>query len=107
LGLYELRSREFLVPSRVGDIITVRARLTVQGQADILSPIDGLREWGGFVDARNTAAIWLGELPAGMSLTSASGHDYRLDPTLATVPLPATGTLLLTALYLLRRSHPR
>ncbi len=97
-SLYTVSSRgPFNVAAQVGDVLTISTSFSIFGQANLT---DSFRpsEWGGFVDGRNTAAIWLGDLPNGLVVTSASGHDYRLDPTLAQVPLPVTVWLLGSAI---------
>ncbi|MBI4694344.1 MAG: hypothetical protein HY749_09995 [Gammaproteobacteria bacterium] len=70
-------------------MLTIGAAIGIIGQANI-TDADRKLDWGGYVDGRNTAGIWLGMLPAGMTVASASGHDYRVDPrAVSAVPLPA------------------
>lgn len=101
-NLFSLRSIEIPVPTRVGDVLTVGATIELYGTVEVGPTTD--REAGAFLDARNTAGIWLGNLPAGMSITSASGHDYRIDPSsVVAIPEPASAVLLLSGLALLGR----
>jgi len=100
-GLYSLRSSELTVTAHVGDVLPISATFGVSGQANI-TDFNRQLEFGGFADGRNTAGIWLGTLPSGMSITSASGHDYRIDPTVAApvaaVPEPESYALMLFGL---------
>ena len=100
-GLYSLRSSEVMVTAHVGDVLPISASFLISGQANITDSNRQL-EFGGFADGRNTAGIWLGTLPSGMSITSASGHDYRIDPTVAApvaaVPEPESYALMLLGL---------
>lgn len=110
-GLYVVRSSPFTVTAHVGDVLAISAVLSVSGNASI-DASSYERDFGGFADGRNTAAIWLGDLPAGMSITSASGHDYTIDPTLiAAVPEPASYAMLLAGLaslgLIVRRQRDR
>jgi hypothetical protein len=87
-GLYVVRSDPFTIEARVGDVLPVSALFAVSGQANI-TDFNRRTDYGAFADGRNTAALWLGDLPDGMTITSASGHDYRIDPTaIATAPVP-------------------
>lgn len=101
LGLYALRSNVWLFDTHVGDVLPISATFGVNGQANITDSNRQL-EFGGFVDGRNTAGIWLGALPSGMTVTSASGHDYTIDPTVAApvaaVPEPESYALMLAGL---------
>jgi len=100
-ALYSLRSSDLMVTAHVGDVLTISATFGVFGQANI-TDFNRQLEFGGFADGRNTAGIWLGTLPSGMSITSASGHDYRIDPTVAApvaaVPEPESYALMLVGL---------
>ena len=82
-------------------MLPISATFRVFGQANI-TDFNRQLEFGGFADGRNTAGIWLGSLPSGMSITSASGHDYRIDPTVvapvAAVPEPESFALMLVGL---------
>ncbi len=101
-GLYVVRSSPFTVTAHVGDVLAISATFGITGDASV-SELTYERDFGGFADARNTAAIWLGELPAGMTITSASGHDYTIDPTrVLSVPEPASHALWLVGLVGLR-----
>ena len=103
-GLYVVRSDPFTVEVRVGDVLPVSAVFGISGQADI-TDFNRRTDYGAFVDGRNTAALWLGALPSGMTITSASGHDYTVDPTViastAPVPEPESYALLLAGLGML------
>ena len=95
--LYTLRSDDDLsVDARVGDVLTISAFIGVYGSARI-TDYQRQQEIGAYVDGRNTAGIWLGRLPDGMVITSASGHDYRIDPTTLAATVPEPGTLALLA----------
>ena len=96
-GLYTIDSNDLLVSTSVGDILTIGASFGVFGRAYIIDSPNRQPEFGGFVDGRNTAGVWLGQLPDGVVISSASGHDYRLNPFVSSVPLPATLPMLLTA----------
>ena len=86
-GLYSIKG-EWTYTAHVGDVLPISASFGIYGQADVsASSYD--REFGGFADGRNTAGIWLGPLAEGLTLTSASGHDYTIDPTLAGAPVAA------------------
>ena len=99
--LYSVRSDPLYVDVHVGDVFAIGASFGVTGQADIADPNRQI-DVGGFVDGRNTAAVWFGKLPSGVFLTSASGHDYTIDPTAtvvtAPVPEPETYALMLAGL---------
>lgn len=96
--LYVVRSTSFTVTAHVGDVLAINAGLSIFGDASV-SASTYERDFGGFADARNTAAIWLGTLPAGMTISSASGYDYTIDPTtLAPVPEPESYAILLAGL---------
>jgi len=84
--LYTARSSEFLISTHVGDVITISAAFGIFGSPRIVNGTSNMIG-GAWADGRNTAAIWLGNLPAGMVITSASGHDYRIDPTAAVTPI--------------------
>ncbi len=107
--LYTIQSFELLVDARVGDELPISALIGISGDANI-GPLSYTTQFGAFLDGRNTAGIWLGELPDGMVVTSASGHDYRLNPTVAIVPEPATVAMLLAGLgvvgFAVRRRAP-
>lgn len=111
-GLYSLRSDTILVSAHVGDMLQISATFGVFGQANI-TDFNRQLEYGGFADGRNTAGIWLGALPSGMTVTSASGHDYTIDPTVAApvaaVPEPESYALMLAGLacigFLGQRRH--
>lgn len=93
---YVVRSSDFSITAHVGDVLDVSAVFGVQGLAAI-SDLQRQTDVGGYVDGGNTAAIWFGALPDGVTLRSASGHDYRLDPT-AAVPEPQSALLMLGGL---------
>ena len=98
-----MRSDPFEVDVRVGDPLPIGAFFSISGVANIGDP-DRQVDVGGFADGRNTAALWLGALPDGMTVTSASGHDYTIDPTAtvtAPVPEPETYALLLAGVGVL------
>lgn len=101
-GFYSIRSSPILVDSHVGDVLTISAAFGISGQANI-TDTNRQNQFGAFADGRNTAGIWLGDLPAGMVITSASGHDYTIDPTAiaASVPEPESYEMLLAGLGLL------
>ncbi len=111
-GLYVVRSDGYTFTAHVGDVLGISATLGIFGDASV-SASTYERDFGGFADARNTAAIWLGTLPAGMKITSASGYDYTIDPTaLAPVPEPESYAMLLAGmagigLLMLRRNSRR
>ncbi len=100
--LYGIHSTEILIDAKVGDELEIRGSIGISGTARIVPghTYFGNSPFGAFLDARNTAGIRLGELPAGMTITSASGHDYRLDPSAIAVPEPASAALLLAGLGL-------
>ena len=102
-GLYVVRSDPFGVDVRVGEPLSIGALFSISGVADIGDP-DRQLDGGGFADGRNTVALWLGVLPDGMTVTSASGHDDTVDPTAAVtapVPEPETYALLLAGVGVL------
>jgi hypothetical protein len=91
--LHSVRSIEFFVAARVGDVLPISATMGMYGSPRIVNGITQLGigyEFGAWADGRNTAGIWLGTLPSGMVITSASGHDYRIDPTLAVAAVAPT-----------------
>jgi hypothetical protein len=97
-GLYVVQSSPFTVTAHVGDVLPISASFSISGQANI-TDFNRQLEFGGFADGRNTAGIWLGDLPIGMTITSASGHDYSVDPRLVTaVPEPESYALMLAGL---------
>jgi invasion protein IalB len=83
--LHSVRSNEFLINAHVGDVLTISATFGIFGTPRIVN--DNSYTLGAWADGRNTAGIWLGNLPSGMVITSASGHDYRIDPTAAVTPV--------------------
>jgi hypothetical protein len=99
--LHSLRSSEFFVNAHVGDVLTISASIGMSGTPRIVNGNNGNGNGnviGTWADGRNTAGIWLGALPSGMVITSASGHDYRIDPTLAATPVaPVQVTATATA----------
>lgn len=99
--LYRLYSGPFDVTAHVGDVLPIDVTFGIGGFAYI-SDFYRVNEFGAAADGRNTAALWLGTLPPGMMITSASGHDYTIDPTaappVAGVPEPTTLALLLAGL---------
>lgn len=101
-GLYVVRSDPFTVTAHVGDVLAISASFSIFGQANI-TDYNRQLEFGAFADGRNTAGLWLGTLPNGMTVTSASGHDYTIDPTAVTaaIPEPETHALMLAGLGLL------
>jgi hypothetical protein len=99
-GLYVVRSDPFEIEAHVGDVLPISALFSISGLATIGDPNRQI-DVGGFADGRNTAALWLGALPEGMTITSASGHDYTIDPTaiaVAPVPEPESYVLLLAGI---------
>ena len=112
-SLYRVRSDvDYLVNVHVGDVFAVGATFGVTGLANITDPNRQINV-GGFVDGSNTAALWFGKLPDGVFLTSASGHDYTIDPTalIVTTPVPEPETyalmlvgLMATGIALRRRT---
>ena len=110
--LHVIRSDPFTVDAHVGDVLTISAAFGIYGQANITDSAHQYR-FGSFADGRNTAGIWLGPLQGGMVVTSASGHDYRIDPTavaVAAVPEPETYASMLAGLAVVgfiarRRRH--
>jgi hypothetical protein len=113
-GLYVVRSDPFTIDAHVGDVLPISAVFGISGQANI-SDFNRQTDYGAFADGRNTAALWLGALPDGMTISSASGHDYTIDPTALAVtvpvPEPESYALLLAGLTMLafvaRRRRPR
>lgn len=101
IRLYSVRADDFTVDVHVGDVYEVGAVFGVGGQANVPNSFQ-LTDFGGFVDARNTAALWFGELPEGVFISSASGHHYTIDPMAAVVttpvPEPETYALMLAGL---------
>lgn len=98
---YTLGSRTGLsVFANVGDVLTIGASMSIFGTANVDPNQEGITESGGAIDATNTAALWFGTMPAGVTLTSASGHDYTIDPKMV-VPLPPAVALMLGGLGLL------
>ena len=99
---YSIRSDPILVDTHVGDVLTISAAFGISGQANI-TDFNRQDQFGAFADGRNTAGIWLGDLPAGMVITSASGHDYTIDPTAIAVSVPEAESyaMLLAGLGLL------
>jgi len=101
-----------LLSTHVGDVLPISAFFQVYGQA-IAGPDTYLNDFGNFIDARNTTALWFGDLPQGVVLTSASGHNYALDPRLpvssGAVPEPAAWALMIAGFGLVgamaRRRH--
>ncbi len=88
--LHSVRSDEFFVAARVGDVLPISASIGMYGSPRIVNGVTQLGvgyEFGAWADGRNTAGIWLGTLPNGMVITSASGHDYTIDPTLRGTPI--------------------
>lgn len=97
-GLYvsRIRSSEFSFDAHVGDVLPISATFGISGQANI-TDFNRQLTFGAAADGRNTAGIWLGTLPSGLGITSASGHDYTIDPT-APVPEPTSAALMLVGL---------
>jgi hypothetical protein len=88
--LYSLRSAEFFIAAKVGDVLPISGSIGISGSPRITNGNNTNGQSnviGQWVDGRNTAGIWLGTLPAGMVITSASGHDYSIDPTQHGVPV--------------------
>lgn len=87
--LHSLRSDEFFVNANVGDVIMISASIGMYGSPRIVSGNSNVSgsALGAWADGRNTAGIWLGNLPSNVVITSASGRNYRTDPTLATTPI--------------------
>jgi hypothetical protein len=97
-GLYVVRSDVVMVDTHVGDVLEISAAFGISGQANI-TDANRQVQFGAFADGRNTAGIWLGDLPAGMTISSASGHDYRIDPTtIAAIPEPESYAMMLVGL---------
>ncbi len=101
LWLYRLQSSGYSFTAHVGDELAIGATFGISGQANI-TDFNRQLEFGAVADGRNTAGLWLGTLPAGMTITSASGHDYTIDPTAApvigAVPEPQSYALMLAGL---------
>lgn len=98
--LHSLRSDEFFVNAKVGDVLTISASMGIGGTPRITNGNNGNGRGnviGAWADGRNTAGIWLGNLPSGMVITSASGHDYRIDPTMSVPVAPVQVTPTATA----------
>jgi hypothetical protein len=100
--LYSSRSIEFFVSTKVGDVLPISASLGLTGTPRIANTNNangsGNNVLGNWADGRNTAGIWHGTLPAGMTITSSDGHDYSVDPTLHGAPVaPAQVTPTATA----------
>ena len=89
---YSLRSDNFTVPALVGDVLTISTTFGMAGNAKIYGDSPGAKEIFAYANGRNTAGIWLGNLPLGMVVTSASGHDYSIDPT--TLPISTSPSTL-------------
>jgi hypothetical protein len=93
--LHSIRSDEFFVNAHVGDVLAISALISMYGSPRLLNGNDSGAVMGAWADGRNTAGIWLGALPDDTVMTSASGHDYRIDPTLnvtPVAPVPVTAT---------------
>jgi hypothetical protein len=101
LFLQYLHSRPFSVTVHVGDVLSIGATFSITGSAQI-TDTNRVFELGTFADGRNTAALWLGALADGVTVTSASGHDYTIDPTaipvIGPVPEPQTYALMMAGL---------
>ena len=97
---YTLRSVEFLVDAKVGDVMPISAALGMSGSPRIVNGNNANgngNTLGSWADGRDTAGIWFGTLPNGVTVTSSDGHDYSVDPTLdepsvAPAPVAATAT---------------
>jgi hypothetical protein len=82
--LHSLRSAEFFIAAKIGDVLPISASIGISGSPRITNGNNTNGQSnviGQWADGRNTAGIWLGTLPAGMVITSVSGHDYSVDPT--------------------------
>jgi Fibronectin type III domain len=82
--LYTIRSIEFFVTAQVGDVLTISASLGISGSPRIVNGNNANgngNSIGNWADGRDTAGIWLGTLPNGITITSSDGHDYSIDPT--------------------------
>jgi hypothetical protein len=100
--LYTVRSIEFFVSAKVGDVLPISASIGLNGSPRIVNSNNanggGNNVLGNWADGRNTAGIWYGTLPSGMTITSSDGHDYSIDPTLHGAPVaPAQVTATATA----------
>jgi hypothetical protein len=112
-GLYVVHSAPFEVDVPVGVALPIGALFSISGLENIGDP-NRQTDVSGFADGRNTAALWLGTLADGMTITSASGHDYSVDPTAvvsAPVPEPESYVMLLAGIgvlgFVARRRKPR
>lgn len=84
---YRIQSSGYSFDAHVGDVLPISATFGISGQANI-TDFNRQDIFGATADGRNTAGIWLGALPSGLVITSASGHDYTIDPTAPTAPIP-------------------
>jgi hypothetical protein len=100
-SLYSVRSVEFFVDTKVGDVLPISAALGISGLARIVNGNNSNGNGnviGNWADGRNTAGIWVGTLPNGLTITSSDGHDYTVDPTIHGAPVaPAQVTPAATA----------
>jgi hypothetical protein len=100
-SLYSVRSVEFFVDAKVGDVLPISAALGISGLARIVNGNNSNGNGnviGNWADGRNTAGIWVGALPNGLTVTSSDGHDYTVDPTIHGPPVaPAQVTPVATA----------
>ncbi len=97
---YKFESIAIEVNTFIGDVLDVSVGFTVSGLAKINGG-SNIQNFGGFVDARNTAGIWIESLPNGVAATSGSGHNYTENPFIAPVPLPAPMILLGSSLLVM------
>ena len=87
-GLYRVMTGDLMVHTHVGDTLNIAASFGVFADA-FVNQFSFLREDDVVADGRNTAGVWLGALPGDLALTSASGHDYRINPFDAATPPPS------------------
>jgi Fibronectin type III domain len=89
-SLYSVRSDEFFVPAKVGDVLPISAAISISGSPRIVNGNNSNGNGnviGNWADGRNTAGIWVGTLPNGLTITSSDGHDYTIDPTAHGAPV--------------------
>ena len=83
--LMSVRSSEFFIDTKVGDVLAISASIALNGSPRIVNGATDVM--GNWADGRNTAGIWLGALPNGLTITSSDGHDYTVDPTAHGAPV--------------------
>ena len=93
--------------AKIGDTVELGALAEIDGYADIDAatlaaagdnwPLHS-RE-SAWIDMSDTAGVWINQVPADVTFTSASGFDYTKNPlALSLVPEPAEPTLMLAGL---------